>query len=275
MPVVLAMAAVLAWGWSDFIGGYATRRANAFFFTAIVHTSGVLLMGTLALSAQAPFPRTSSLLWSLAAGVLGGAALAIFYRALSLGNMGLTTPVAAVVGAALPTLFSMGTEGFPGTLPLAGFLLAGLGVWLISRSEDQSGRPAGLGQAVLAGIGFAGFYICVRQAGDASALWIAALSRLASFVTTATVVLAGRQMQAIGGRSVALAVTAGILDVSGTLVFVQASQGGRLDSAVVLSSLYPAVTVLLARLILKEHFTRSKAVGIVAALVAVVLIASH
>ena len=275
IPVAYALAAVFAWGWSDFIGGYATRRVNAFLFTAAVHTSGMFLMGSLALYTHAPFPDKAGAAWSLVAGVLGGGALAIFYRALSMGNMGLTTPVAAVVGAALPTLFSLRTEGFPGYLPLAGFLLAGIGVWLISRPDQQGGPPAGLWQAALAGIGFAGFYICVREAGDASSYWVAALSRVSALIVTAAVVLVAGHTRSMDRSSSALAVVAGILDVSGTLVFVRASQGGRLDSAVVLSSLYPAITVLLARIFLKEHFTHWKVAGIVAALLSVVLIALH
>ena len=275
IPVAYALAAVFAWGWSDFIGGYATRRVNAFFFTAAVHTSGMFLMGSLALYTHAPFPDARGAVWSLVAGVLGGGALAIFYRALSMGNMGLTTPVAAVVGAALPTLFSFRTEGYPGIVPLAGFLLAGVGVWLISRPDQRGGPPAGLWQAALAGIGFAGFYICVRQAGGASSYWVAALSRVSALVVTAAVVLLSRNVRPMDGSSSALAIIAGILDVSGTLVFVRASQAGRLDSAVVLSSLYPAITVLLARLFLKEHFTLWKVAGIAAALLSVVLIAMH
>ena len=105
------LAAVLAWGTSDFLGGYATRRANAFLFTAVVNLGGLLVVGTLASATHAPFPSRRSVAWALAGGVSGGAALAIFFRALSSGRMGLTAPVAAVLGAAIPAVFSMFTEG--------------------------------------------------------------------------------------------------------------------------------------------------------------------
>src|SRR5260370_6182715 len=161
------LAAVLAWGTSDFLGGYATRRANAFLYTTVVNLGGLVMVVTLASATDAPFPSARSAAWVLAGGISGGAALAIFYRALSSGRMGLTAPVAAVLGAAIPAIFSMFTEGLPGKIPLLGFILAALGLWLITRTED-GGKPEGIGLAVLAGIGFASFYLCVRQAGGPS-----------------------------------------------------------------------------------------------------------
>jgi len=268
-----SLAAVLAWGTSDFLGGYATRRANAFLFTTIVNVGGLLMMASLAATTDAPFPSTRSVIWVLAGGVSGGASLAIFYRALSSGRMGLTAPVAAVLGAAIPTFFSMFTEGWPGPGRVAGFFLAAGGLWLITRAEDGS-TPEGVGLAVLAGIGFAGFFLCVRQAGDAPALWIASLTRIGGLLTTGAIVLVQRRFCDITSAGVRWAVVTGCVDSLGTVLFVRASQSGRLDEAVVLSSLYPAITVLLARLFLKEHFTRWKFVGLLAALASVPMIAA-
>jgi drug/metabolite transporter (DMT)-like permease len=272
--VLLSLCAVFVWGASDFPGGYASRRANAFLFTALAHLSGMSAMGFIALIIGAPFPPHPQVFWSLAAGAIGGVSLALFYKALSSGKMGLTAPVAAVLGAGIPTIFSMRTEGFPGYGHVFGFLLAGLGVFLISRSEDGGERPAGIGLAVIAGIGFAGFYICIRQAGDGAAVWTAAISRCASLIVTSVVVILGKHWRQGLSRPVFyLAILAGLLDVTGSAFFIRASQAGRLDEAVVLSSLYPAVTVLLARLLLHEHFTRWKLVGMLAALIAVPIIA--
>jgi len=152
-------------------------------------------------------------------------------------------------------------------------VLAGIGVWLISRTEVGSGRPEGLGMAVLSGVGFAGFYLCAHQAGNASALWIASCSRAGSLLVTAAIVLFGRHLRALPAPVLGIALTAGILDVAGTVVFIRASQIGRLDDAVVISSLYPAITVLLARIFLHEHFSRARTIGMVAALAAVPMIA--
>jgi len=273
IPAAYSLTAVGVWGASDFLGGVGARRANAFLFTAIVHISGMALMGTLALITRAPFPGNASLVWSLIAGAVGGTALALFYRSLASGNMGLVAPVAAVVGAAIPTIVTAFVEGFPGYRHALGFVVAGIGVWLISRAEGDTGRPEGLGMAVLAGIGFAGFYLCIHQAGDASALWAASCSRVGSLLVTGAIVLFGRYLRAVATPVLAIAVVAGILDITGSAVFIRAAQIGRLDDAVVLSSLYPAVTVVLARIFLHEHFSRARTIGMVAALAAVPMIA--
>jgi drug/metabolite transporter (DMT)-like permease len=273
IPAAYSLTAVGVWGASDFLGGVGARRANAFLFTAIVHLCGMVSVGAVALITHAPFPENSSLMWSLIAGSVGGMALAIFYRSLAEGNMGLVAPVAAVLGAGIPTIFTAFAEGVPGYRRLLGFVLAGIGVWLISRTESGGACPEGLGMAMLAGIGFAGFYLCIHRAGNANALWVATYSRSASLLVTAVVVLFGRHLRAVPAPVLGIALTAGILDITGSVVFVRASQIGRLDNAVVLSSLYPAITVVLARIFLHEHFSRARTLGMVAALAAVPMIA--
>jgi uncharacterized membrane protein len=222
VPAGFSLGAFLLWGTSDFVGGYAVRRADAFLFTAITHASGGLLMLALARLDHSPFPNRNSAEWALAAGVFAGLSLAIFYRALAAGKMGLTAPVSAVLGAAIAAGVGMATEGPPGA---------------------------------------------------AATLWIAGLSRTCSFVVTVAVLVLRRHFGQIDLQEIGLGMLAGVVDVSGSVLFVRATQTGRLDSAVVISSLYPAVTVLLARLILRERFTRWKVIGMLAALLAVPMIA--
>jgi drug/metabolite transporter (DMT)-like permease len=271
VPVAFSLAAGLCWGTSDFSGGYASRRSDSFLVTALAHGSGFVLMLVLALSAHAELPSRTSQLWAAAAGASGGLALVFFYRALSKG-MGLAAPVAAVLGAAIPAAFTMITYGPPGKLGLTGFLLAGLGIWLISR-PDGSGNRRGVLIAALSGIGFAGFFLCISRTGDSSPLWSSVFSRVASLLLVGGIVLFRGGKGPLLASDARLAVFAGCLDVTGTALFIRANQTGRLDSAVVLSSLYPALTVLLAWIFLKEQFTRWKMVGIVAAVAAVPLIA--
>ncbi len=271
-PTAFSLAAVACWGASDFIGGYASRRANAFLITAIAHASSLLFITTIAVTKHSAIPSNRSLEWALAAGVSGGLALALFYKALASGRMGLAAPVSAVLGAAIPTVFGIFSEGLPRPVQIAGFLLAGLGIWMVSRPED-GGPPEGIGLAVLAGIGFAGFFMCIKQAGNDSALWIASAARASSLLLTGTIVLSSQVSRKTETFRIGLAVLAGCLDVSGSVMFIRASQSGRLDQAVVLTSLYPVITVLLARIFLREHFTRWKGVGIAAALLAVPMIA--
>jgi drug/metabolite transporter (DMT)-like permease len=274
-PAFLSLAAMALWGTSDFLGGYASRRMNAYLFTLLTHSCAFLAVTGVAVCGHAEFPGRTSVLWALAAGTLGGFALALFYRALSSGQMGLTAPVAAVLGAAIPALVGVVTDGWPGTIVVCGFVLAAIGIWLIARPESGGLRSKGIGIAVLAGIGFAMFYLCIHRTGNASALWSAALSRSASLTVVFVMVAAGRQFQSVTISSAMFGVTTGLLDITGTALFIRANQMGRLDSAVVLSSLYPTVTVLLARAFLHEHFTRWKVMGMLAALAAVPLIAAR
>jgi drug/metabolite transporter (DMT)-like permease len=268
------LAAVLAWGTSDFLGGYATRRANAFLFAVIFNLGGLIMAGTLATAGHAPFPGGRAVAWVLVGGACGGVGVAIFFRALSAGKMGVTAPVAAVLGAAIPTIFSIFTEGMPGRIPILGFVVAAAGLWLITRTDDGVALD-GIGLAIFAGIAFAGFYLCVRQAGSASVFWIATFSRTGGLAITALVVVLGGNFRDITPAGICWAVLTGCIDSLGTMMFVRASQTGRLDEAVVISSLYPAITVLLARMVLKEHFTRWRFVGMLAALAAVPMIAAQ
>jgi drug/metabolite transporter (DMT)-like permease len=327
-PAACSLAAVFIWGASDFAGGYASRRANAFVFTAVAHAFALALMLALALSQHAPFPSQASVRWALLAGGIGGFSLAIFYRALAEGKMGLTAPIAALLGAAIPTLADIAMEGAPRPWTFVGFALAIVAIWLITRAEPAKAEaakgaaiehpqvstmasrqemrngtqdearsqaeeaaqeshedefddeektglpPKGVAVAALAGVGFAAFYLCIRQAGAGSPLWIAAVSRAASLIVTAVAVVVTKAPLRFDFPRAAMAAVAGSFDISGSALFIFASQHGRLDEAVVISSLYPAITVILARLILKEHFSRWRFVGLLAALAAVPMIAA-
>lgn len=292
-PAVYSVAAVFLWGAADFAGGYGSRRANAFVLTAFSHLCAFALMLVIAFAQHGAFPSGASIVWALMAGAIGGFSLAIFYRALALGQMGLTAPIAALLGAAIPTMVDIALEGSPSRWTIGGFGLAILAIWLITRpepsqeetaheeasdkrpsnKEDASGRPAGVAMAALAGVGFAGFYLCVHQASGSPA-WIAAISRIGSLTTTGIAVLATRAPLTLDRPRATLGMLAGFFDITASALFIFASQRGRLDQAVVLTSLYPAVTVVLAWLVLKEHFSGWRFVGLLAALAAVPMIAA-
>jgi drug/metabolite transporter (DMT)-like permease len=287
-PAACSVTAVFLWGAADFAGGYGSRRANAFVLTAFSHVCAFGLMFAIALGQHGAFPSRASIVWAMAAGASGGFSLALFYRALASGQMGLTAPIAALVGAAIPTVVDIFLEGAPSRWTMAGFALAALAIWLITRPEPtpepsaepsvenepkSSVRPAGLGLAAIAGVGFAGFYLCIHQASG-SPVWIATLSRVGSFTATAIAVIVTRAPLALDRPRATLGMMAGFLDITASALFIFASQHGRLDEAVLITSLYPAVTVLLARFVLKEHFSRWKVVGLLAALAAVPMLAA-
>jgi drug/metabolite transporter (DMT)-like permease len=269
---------VFLWGASDFAGGYGSRRANAFVLTGFSHVCAFVLMLAVGLTQHAAFPSRTSVLWALAAGTIGGFSLAIFYRALASGQMGLTAPMGALLGAAIPTLADIAMEGVPSRWTIAGFVLAIVAIWLITRPEprgenDDTGHPKGVAMAALAGVGFAGFYLCIHQASG-SPVWLATVSRVGSFTATAIAVIVTRAPLRLDYSGAALGMIAGCFDIIASALFIFASQHGRLDEAVVITSLYPAVTVLLARFALKEQFSGWKVIGLLAALAAVPLIAA-
>jgi drug/metabolite transporter (DMT)-like permease len=272
--VLLGLASAVSWGAGDFSGGLASRRGDVYGVVLISQAVGLGLLAGLALLLAEPLPPTADLLWAAGAGLAGGLGLLALYRGLALGRMGVVAPVGAVVSAAIPALFGLWIEGLPPALRLAGFGLALVAVWLVSRPENGGPvRRRELGLPLLAGLGFGFFLIVVDRLSETAVLWPLAAARLASVAMLAATVLArGRALPAAGVLPLILLV--GLFDTGGNAFYALAAQAGRLDVAAVLSSLYPAITVLLARSILQERVSGRQWWGVVAALAAVVLIAS-
>lgn len=272
--VVFGLAASLCWGSGDFSGGLASRRANVYSVVIATYTVGFFLLVALALISREPFSRPIDLLWGGLAGIAGVLGLLVFYSALAKGKMGLAAPVSAVMTAALPVLFSVVTIGLPHVLQLAGFVLALLAIVLISRPERNSGSPQGIGLALLAGCGFGLFFILISRVSPGSVFWPLAAARFSS-VLLVFIVMRIRRQPILPPRTVtSLVVGAGILDALGNAFFVLAAHSGRLDIAAILSSLYPAATVLLAAIFLRERIQRIQATGIALALLAISLISA-
>ncbi|HKV58066.1 MAG TPA: DMT family transporter [Ktedonobacteraceae bacterium] len=270
--VLFGLAASLSWGTGDFSGGLASRRVHAFSVVLAVYVVGVILLPILALAWSEPLPSWSDTLWGAAAGLAGTVGLTAFYRSLAIGRMGINAPITSVLAAALPVIFSAFSEGLPRPLQMAGFALALLAVALVSRPQRASGRPEGLGLALLAGLGFGSFFILIGQVSAHAIFWPLTASRIASLLFM-IVFMRIRGEKLLPKKSVLpLLLLAGTLDVSGNVFFVLATHSGRLDVASILSSLYSAVTILLAAIILRERVSRIQAIGIALALGAIVLI---
>ena len=271
-PATLGLVAGGAWGAGDFTGGLAARRANVFGVVVVGYTFGLLVMISIVALKQESIPPRSSLLWAICAGLIGGVALAAFYAGLAAGKMGVVAPVAAVLTAAAPVVFAWFHEGLPHRYQIAGFALALIALWLVSRPE-QSGPPEGFGLAIFSGLGFGAYLILIHMAGKEAVYWPLATSRAASVVSLLAGSLAFRKFRLPARPQVPLCAAAGILDAFGLACFLLAARSGRFDVAAVLSSLYPAVTALLASVLLKEHMSTWQRWGMIAALVSVVLIA--
>ncbi|MHB8627544.1 MAG: EamA family transporter [Aggregatilineales bacterium] len=273
--ILLGLLAAVFYGTSDFSGGLATKRANVFGVVVVSQCFGLLTVAVVALSNGDPLPPPVDLVWGALAGLAGVAGLIAFYRALSIGQMGIATPITAVFAAGLPVAVAAITQGLPGVVPLLGFGLGLLGVWLLARTErhtERDGLRPELSLAILAGLCLGAFLIAIHHASAASAYWPLLAARVAS-ISLVSLVAARTQRNWLPSRAaLPLVIAAGVLDMTGNIFFVLAGQMGRLDVASVLAALYPAVTVLLATVLLREPVTRSRLIGIGTALVAVLLI---
>lgn len=272
--ILFGLLSAATWGAGDFCGGLASRRAHTFAVVAVSQMIGGSLLVVLALLFREPWPAPVDLGWGALAGVIGNIGLLALYRGLATGQMGVVAPLSAVLSAALPVVVAVWAEGLPELLTLAGFGVALAGVWLLSRPEGGAPfRLDSLGLPLAAGLGFGLFFVLIDRVGPGALFWPLVAARAAS-LTMMTVVLLARRPVALPERGrLPLIALSGALDAGGNAFFALAAQTGRLDIAAVLASLYPASTVLLAGLVLKERLTRVQIAGVLAALAAIVLIA--
>jgi drug/metabolite transporter (DMT)-like permease len=271
--VGFGLASAASWGAADFSGGLAARRWSAVAVTVAARCAGVVLLVSLALGLREPALSRAGVGWAAAGGVVGSVGLVALYRALAVGQMGVAAPVSGMLSAGLPVLFTAFFKGLPTTAQITGFGLAMMSVWMLSRPQGSPGTPAGFGLALLSGVGFGAFLVLISQASRSTWLWPLAVANIASLATLVLLATTTRQLERPPSGSLRFALMAGVLDVGGNAFFLLAAQLGRLDSAAVLSSLYPASTVLLAWAILRERVSPLQAVGIVVALAAIALIA--
>jgi len=273
-PIFFGLVSAACWGAGDFSGGMATKRTGVFSVVIASQAVGAVLLTLLAILFAEKMPPFESLLISGVGGLAGALGLMALYRALASGQMGVAAPVAAVVSAVIPVIFGVFIEGLPGFAKLIGFGLALISVWFVSQGENAGINLQSLRLPILAGIGFGVFLILLHQAGDTAVLWPLVSARLASLLMLITVATFSGQKRVPEIRLLPLIVLAGALDAGGNAFYVLAGQAGRLDVASVLSSLYPASTVLLAWLVLKESIGFQQRIGIGIALAAIVLIAA-
>lgn len=271
-PIVFGLSSAACWGAGDFCGGLATKRTQVYRVVVSSQLVSLCLLVILALATQESLLPPGHLLLGAVAGIFGALGIIALYRALAEGHMGIAAPVSAVVAAAVPVIVGAFIEGLPGTSQLIGFGLAFVAVWLISRTSHAKVQWSDLGLPLLAGLGFGIFFVIIGSVGESAVWWPLMAARFGSLGLLLGMTLLTHQPRLVERSQLRLIVIIGVMEVGGNALYILARQTGRLDVAAVLASLYPASTVLLARLILKEHVGRSQAVGIAAALAAIVLI---
>ena len=287
MALILGLASALTYGAADFLGGLATRTTKVL---SVVMLSQ--LLGSLLLVAILPFFReaeltASAMWWGAFAGVAGSAGITLFYQGLALGRMGAIAPITAVEAATVPVIFGLATGERPSALALAGVALALVAVGLVSASAepqpaaDSAGgaaeRPrwirSGVAHGLGAGLAFGAFFILLDRAGDDTGMWPLVGARISGLVLIGIALVATRGWERPPAPGVRIIAGAGALDVAANVFYLLATREGLLSIVAVLTSMYPATTVLLARVTLGERFRPAQSIGLLVAVAGVVAIA--
>jgi len=261
LSIPLALTAAVCYGGSDFVGGLLSRGAHYARVGVAMQGAAALAIMVLVVVRREAAPDLVSLLWGALAGVGGAVGTLALYRGLAAGTMNIAAPLSAVGAAGLPVIVDVSLGQRLSTAALLGVLLALPGVWLVSRSAEAPGSRrtgAGVLDGLVAGAGFATLFVGLDLAGDQHGLWPVASSQVVSFV-----LLVGYAVVLRPGppRTSRWAVVPGLLAVTAVVLFTAATQLGSLTLAAVITSLYPAVTVVLARVVLREQSITSHLVG--------------
>jgi drug/metabolite transporter (DMT)-like permease len=290
MVIMFALAAAVLYGSADFLGGAASRHSRALSVAALSVPVGALVMLAAAIVAGGQAP-TSGLGWAIAAGVFGAIGLMVFYAGLAAGPMSVVAPVSALVSTVLPVSVAVASGEHLGLLVYVGAAVCLMATVLVSLERGTQarasanaaatrflgGHPAlrGLVYGTGAGVMFGIFFVFLRNAGTSGVFWPVCTARMANaavVIAVAVLVRARPVGREAGSRVLAAAIGSGVLDASANLCYVLATRAGLFGIAAVLTSLYPGITVLLARVVLGERMQAVQRLGLLLAGVGVVLV---
>lgn len=276
MSVLLSLLAAASYGLSDFGGGLFSRRGGVWAVSLLGQLSGFAVVLTVAL-VDGGSPTGTDLAWAVLAGVANGFGTAFLYRGLSAGRMGVVAPVSGVGAVLVPVVVGVVGGERPGSLVWVGMMLALPAIWLVSREPAEgpgTDTGSGLTDGVLAGLGFGWLFAALAQISEEAGFLPLAVNQLVAAGTIVGVALAlradwvPRNRYALGGA------VSGVLGALATGLFQVATHHGYLTVAAVITSLYPAFTVLLAATVLREHVHRTQGYGMALCAAAVVLVAA-
>lgn len=272
----LGLCAAATWGGSDFVGGLGARRASAIRIVACDHLSSFLVLLAYCTAVRLPLAAPRDLLFAALGGFVGALGLVVFYRALAMGAMGLTAALTGLVTALEPVLFAFMRQGLPPVVTLAGISLGLVAIWLITCTPANGGQrtpPRALLLATLAGVCFGAQLVLFKLAAGGGMVWTMTSARCAGSVAMLLAVALAPQKGDWKGFWRPGLIT-GVLDTAGNFFYLAAAQVGRLDVAALVASMYPAGTILLAAVVLRERPTRRQLAGMGLALGAVLLLSA-
>lgn len=277
MTVLLATLAAVAYGLSDFIGGLISRRVSA--WTVAVLGQIAATVCTVGVAVFRPgSPTGADFAWGALAGIGGGLGAGFLYRGLATGRMGVVAPVSAVGAALVPVVVGSATGERPSLLVWVGILVALPGIWLVSSeppSHNVGGSVAeGVVDGVLAGLGFGLLFAAVGQVPAESGIWPLALAQAVAVLAAILMAVALGSPWVPRDRFALWAPLTGVLGATAVVLFLLATQHGLLTVAGVITSLYPAATVVLAVMVLRERIHAAQAAGLALCGVAIALVAA-
>lgn len=275
MAVVLALGAALVYGVADFLGGVSSRRTAT--WTVVV---GAQICGLVALLLVMPFlPEAtvtgSDLAWGAAAGLAGAVGLTQFFRGFAIGSMAVVAPISAVVGGAVPVVVGVVLGERPDAVAWLGIAVALPAIVMISRasSDRATGQHDAVVAAVVAGVAFGCFYVFIDRTGEGAGVAPVAAARAASVAVMGSIGFATARLVWPSAKVAGVIAGSGVLDVVANVLFLYSVREGLLALGAVIVAMYPASTILLARVVLHERLQRIQILGLVAAAGAVSLVA--
>ena len=276
MVYLLAIGSAVLYGVADFTGGLTTRHASTIPVVLLSQAAGLILLALIMPLLPHASPARADLVWGAAAGLTGGIGVALLYHALAIGTMAVVAPTTAVCAVAIPVVVSVLLGERPVPLAVAGIALGIVSIVLVSQQPAASSprRPSGVGTALASGVAIGLFLLSFAQAGPRAGMWPLLVARTVSVTIFAVMAIAGGRSIRMPARVTALVIVAGVMDMVANALYLLATREGPLSIVVTLSSLYPASTVLLARVVLGERLRPWQVTGVGCALAAVVLIVS-
>lgn len=283
MFVVLSLASAVCYGAADFLGGLTSKRASTIPIVVLSQLSGLALLFIMLPLVPAAAPSRVDHIWGAVAGLTGGVGVALLYRALSIGVMAVVAPTTAVCAVTIPVLAAVVMGERPGIVRIAGIGLAIVAIALVSQSnhpepgdrtqaEKTGSRTSAFSLALLSGVVIGFFFLALAQTSERAGLWPLVTARLVSVALFASMLLMTSTPRRIPKAIIATVIAGGVLDMLANLLYMIATRSGPLSVVVTLASLYPASTVILARVVLHERLSPTQWVGVVCALIAVVAI---
>jgi drug/metabolite transporter (DMT)-like permease len=277
LSYALAVLSSITYGAADFLGGLATKRSTMFSVVVFSQLSGLILVLISVPFLPSSLPTAIDFAWGAASGLAGGIGVALLYRGLAIGVMSVVAPVTAVCAVIIPLVVGLALGERPTGLAILGVLLAIVAIVLVSQTghiEERKRATAGVPIAIASGVAIGIFLVFLERTGPSAGLWPLIAARVVSVTFFTMAGLMSREKLMPRHESMPIVIGCGVLDILANILYLLAVRRGLLSIVATLTSLYPASTIILARIVLRERLRLLQQAGVACAAVAIMLIVS-